>query len=296
MIKYFKLKFFILTFERFPNLFRPSSKPYISGDSFRKMADHVFDETKSIKATDVKEKDIVFVSPSVIDIYFSLIHPDIEFKYILITHNSDIRIGNFIKKYMDEKIMHWYACNLDIKINEKITLLPMGLENLRRLRFGRLKNFKYKNKFKNKLILCSIKDMPHFDEKIQSFYPDIEKRKNIKKVFLKFKNVTVKEFQSNKDYFFELNEYKYLICPPSSGYDTYRIWEGLLLAVFPVVEINEFTLNLKKLGVPGIYLENWKDLENISEAELENKYSNFIKKDYRKILSYSFWNKTIRKS
>ena len=166
MIKYFKLKFFILTFERFPNLFRPSSKPYISGDSFRKMADHVFDETKSIKATDVKEKDIVFVSPSVIDIYFSLIHPDIEFKYILITHNSDIRIGNFIKKYMDEKIMHWYACNLDIKINEKITLLPMGLENLRRLRFGRLKNFKYKNKGKNKLILCSIKDMPHFDEKI----------------------------------------------------------------------------------------------------------------------------------
>ena len=142
MVKYFKLKFFELTFERYPNLFRPSSKPFISGDSFRNIANHVFDETKSFKGSDVKEKDIVFVNPTVIDFYFHLIHPEINNKYILITHNSDIRIGKSINKHLDEKIIHWYASNLDIKTDKNISLLPMGLENLRRLRYGRLKNFK----------------------------------------------------------------------------------------------------------------------------------------------------------
>lgn len=293
MVKYFKLKFFELTFERYPNLFRPSSKPFISGDSFRNIANHVFDETKSFKGSDVKEKDIVFVSPTVIDFYFHLIHPEINNKYILITHNSDIRIGKSINKYLDEKIIHWYASNLDIKIDKNISLLPMGLENLRRLRYGRLKNFKNKKIIKNKLILCSIKDTPEFDEKIQSFYPDMEKRINIKKVFLNNRNVELEEFKSYKDYFSELRHYKFLICPPSSGFDTYRIWEGLLLDVFPIFEINQFTLNLKNLGVPGIYLENWKSLENFNEVSLNEVYSELIKDDYKKFVSYDYWHKEI---
>ena len=46
--KKLKIRFFWLTLERFPSLFRPSSKPFVSGDTFRKFSDHIFDETKSL--------------------------------------------------------------------------------------------------------------------------------------------------------------------------------------------------------------------------------------------------------
>ena len=47
IVKYLKIKFFWITLERFPNIFRPSSTPYLSGDTLRKYSDFIFDEIKS---------------------------------------------------------------------------------------------------------------------------------------------------------------------------------------------------------------------------------------------------------
>ena len=54
--KYVLIKFFWITLERFPNLFRPSSTPYVSGDTFRKFSNHIFDETVSFDPNKVKKK------------------------------------------------------------------------------------------------------------------------------------------------------------------------------------------------------------------------------------------------
>ena len=56
IVKYLKIKFFWITLERFPNLFRPSSKPFISGDTFRNFSDHIFDESNNIDIQKVKKK------------------------------------------------------------------------------------------------------------------------------------------------------------------------------------------------------------------------------------------------
>ena len=42
MFNSLKIKFFWLTLERFPDLFRPSTKPYISGDTIN-YCDYIFD-------------------------------------------------------------------------------------------------------------------------------------------------------------------------------------------------------------------------------------------------------------
>ena len=73
IIKKFQIRFFWITLERFPNLFRPSSKPYLSGDTLRNFSDHVFDESKSIKPNSIKKKDVVFVSSDLIDIFFNTV-------------------------------------------------------------------------------------------------------------------------------------------------------------------------------------------------------------------------------
>ena len=44
-----------------PKLFRPSSLPFVSGDTFRNFANHIFDETQTLKPKKVKEDDVVFL-------------------------------------------------------------------------------------------------------------------------------------------------------------------------------------------------------------------------------------------
>ena len=72
-----------------PSLLRLSSNPYISGDSYRKLANHLFDETTLLDPKDVKENDIIFLKTDLKEKYFSEYHNQIKSKYILITHNSD---------------------------------------------------------------------------------------------------------------------------------------------------------------------------------------------------------------
>ena len=99
LLKYFKLTFFWLTLERFPNLFRPSSSPYLSGDTLRKFSDHIFDEAKTFNPKSVKSGDIIFVNSIIIDIFFNTIHEKINSNYILITHNSDFYIDKKTTSY-----------------------------------------------------------------------------------------------------------------------------------------------------------------------------------------------------
>ena len=63
-------------------------------------------------------------------------------KNILITHNSDIEIGNNEEKYFDDKLVHWFASNLVIDSSKSISPIPLGLENRRYLSNGRLKILK----------------------------------------------------------------------------------------------------------------------------------------------------------
>ncbi|MCL5070244.1 MAG: hypothetical protein M1308_05025 [Actinobacteria bacterium] len=78
---------------------RPSSYPYISGDSFRAIANHIFEsKTEKFDAQGVKYGDIVFVSTYLIMDFFKNIHPFIANKYILITHNSDTAYSRILIK------------------------------------------------------------------------------------------------------------------------------------------------------------------------------------------------------
>ena len=64
-----------------PSFLRISSKPYISGDTFRNYSDHIFDETRSIVPKKVKKGDIVFLKTELKDIFFSEYHKKIKYPY-----------------------------------------------------------------------------------------------------------------------------------------------------------------------------------------------------------------------
>ncbi len=84
---YIKKRFKYILREKYPSIYRPDSRPYISGDTLRKFSDHVFDETRSVIPENIKKNDIVFLKTDLKEIYFKNYHKNIKSEYILISHN-----------------------------------------------------------------------------------------------------------------------------------------------------------------------------------------------------------------
>ena len=94
-----------------------------------------------------------------------------------------------------------------------------------------------------------------------------------------------------------MSSFKFNICPPGNGVDTHRFWESLMFKTVPIVVKTEFTSNLQNLGVPGLYLNNWSDLNKLSEEELNTVYKEIVEKNnFEVFLSYVFWKELIKKT
>ena len=283
---YFKQKRKILNYliHNFTFLYRPSSEPYISGDTFRKHADHVYDESKKLNPKNVKINDTVFISSTLVDTFFKEIHPLIDNEYILISHNSDRNITQEEIKYLDNKILHWFAQNMEGK-NNKISVMPIGLENLRYQLNGVLSDFQTtENIEKSKITLLSFNVVTNNKER--------------KKVLEALKNnrfIENNSFGNHREYFEELKKYKFNLCPEGNGLDTHRIWESLLALAIPVMIRNTFTENLASLNFPIMLLDEWEDFNSFSIEDLNKYYKKeTASKSFFDIVSYEYWLNKIK--
>jgi hypothetical protein len=110
------------------HLNRTNNYPYISGDGFRNLAQHIYDESSDFHPENVQIGDIIFMNPDFIEDYFTHKHPHIKHKYILITQNSDLGIEKRHTDLIDDKIAHWFAKNV-LHGHPKVTPIPIGLTN-----------------------------------------------------------------------------------------------------------------------------------------------------------------------
>lgn len=242
---------------------RPSSEPFISGDSFRKVADFIFDEKKSFNSKDVMKNSIVFVKADKLASFFETIHPEINASYILISHNSDENIDNTYFKYIDEKIIHWFAQN-NIEYHEKITPIPIGLENLYFFQSGIPFFFKKRNlKQKITKILYGFNVTTNLKERAEAL-DYLRKNKNAEGI-----QKRINPYQ----YISTLKNYKYVASPPGNGFDCIRTWEALYLNVIPIVKRNYNTEFFLNIGCPLLIMDNWEELNNIDEKYLINYYN-----------------------
>lgn len=282
-----KVRRFILNVKinNFPKLLRISSKPYISGDSFRKISNHIFDETQSFNPNNVNYGEVIFVKGDLLQLFFETLHPSIKNKYILISHNSDFEINESIIKYVDNKIIKYFAQNLNIPANEHITVLPIGLENRYYLNNGKLAHFK-----KN---LNSKKNLPI----LASFSNSNSERSEILKLIEVNSLIIHEKFKNHKEYVKSMKKFKFNICPPGNGLDTHRVWESLLLDTYPIFVRNTFTMNFEKLGLPALYLDNWSELNNLNQNILENCYKELkFKSLNKKFVNLKYWTNEIKDS
>ncbi|MDA9732311.1 hypothetical protein N9U41_00545 [Acidimicrobiaceae bacterium] len=268
-----KIYFLILNYYReklivkYPNLFRFSSEPYITGDTFRNIADHVLDDGKSIDLKKVSNGDIIFVQSNYIDNYFENYNLKIKKKHILISHNHYSPVTEKHLENLSENLIFWLAENLTTSINhDKLKALPLGIENLKKFKNGIRSHFeseqvKINQEKKDKLVLSSF--APH---------TNLESRKEIAEIVQKINYIDIATYPDHKNYILNLSKYKFNICPSGIGVDTHRYWESLYVKTIPIVVRNNLINHYEKYKIPMLILNDWEELFDFNKEELNQIY------------------------
>lgn len=261
----------------------PSSTPYITGDSFRAIADHVYDYDTQINKT-IEEGDIVFVRTWLLPAFFKYIHPLIKNRYILLTLNADPIIDEFYLPYLDEKIIHWFAQN-PLKLDPRITPLPIGIANKAQHRTGIVPLFKFFRMFKktkNK-ILFGFSVITNPKERT----PALEVLKNIPTA------EPISGFPEPISYLHLLSKYKFVASPPGNCPDTHRGWEALYLKTIPIAPRWYFLEYFADTGLPIWIVDDWNELRRYTEEDLAVKYDEMMRNAKWDALGFDFWKNKI---
>lgn len=284
-----ELKTFYLSYIR--KYIRISSNPYISGDTFRKMSNHIFDERGEINLLKVKDNDILFIKTDYLEDFIENYIDKIDKKISLIFHNSDLSFDEKHAKYFTNKNFTVFSQNLktDYTKFKNIYPLPIGLENRSYFMNGKLKNFnivlnKSQRIEKNKLVLCGFNPNTNNDRKI------------ILELTSQNENITFLRYSSNIEYLTKISEHKFNLCPEGNGADTHRFWETLLMGAIPIVKRSNLILNFEKFGIPMLILDDWKELITLNDEKLNKFYEiNYQKLKNNDYIYFDYWKQFINK-
>lgn len=270
---------------------RPSNDPYITGDSFRNLCDHVYDEDSNFNEDDVKLGDLVFVSNPKILEYLQTKHRKIANPYILVEHNGDSPIDKQIADLLDDKIYKFYAQDVTYA-HEKIVPIPIGFENLR----------------------IYVNAIPYILNKHRKLR-DIYKNKKINKIFFNFsigtnpterapaykyfsqhpQMETIDFFAPSSMHFRILSKYKFVASPPGNAIESCRTWESLLVNTIPIVKDFASMVYFKKIGVPMWIVKNWNELDGLTEDDINRKYQELLPGANFEPLYMDYWKKEIQR-
>lgn len=262
---------------------RTSGYPFITGDTFRLMSDHICDETNlPFDPAAVKFADIIFVSAQIdiLKFFFSKYHPLIKNPYILITHNEDTSVPGPVYTYLDDpKLLTWFAQNID-QGHPKLIAIPIGFSNPVWGELGNTKNYH-----------DAMKNIPDFNSRENKAYMNFNVGtcpKRRQPVWDFFKNkpfVHTVSRRSHRQHLEDLKQFRFVISPPGNGIDCVRHWEALLMGCIPIIQHSPIDILFDQL--PVILINNWNEVTSdfLNKKYEELKNQNF---DRRKVL-IDFW-------
>ena len=266
---------------------RPSSKPFVSGDSFRSLADHIVEPDSRIDAKSVEPGDIVFVQASELVRFSESILSHVTSPFILITHNGDLNIdGRFSALANDEKILHWLAQNLVFR-HPKLTAIPIGLENRCLHSHGIIRDFRRfagRGFPKSNRILYGFTVSNNAGERA----PAVEAlRASSQADFTSRLN--------SRRYRQLLNRYGFVASPPGNGTDCHRTWEALYLGVVPILKRSLFYSFFPDL--PALFVDDWNEVTQWDEAFLAKSRALLSPRiESTPYLRFDHWSELIRET
>jgi hypothetical protein len=282
---------FRIYFSRFVKLklgLRNSSEPFISGDSFRKRANLVWETSSpNFELKDVNPNDVIFCESACVSELSERVLNNLTSSVTLVLGNSDqnhddkfqyLRSNPFVKKV--------FAQNLSIWLDGFIPL-PIGLENSWRSHHGKVNDFK-------RLLNVKLTRKPRI---MWTF--SIETNTALRgKAAQELSNIAVADRfgrTASKEHRQLLLTYSFVASPPGNGLDTHRTWEAMYLGCVPIVLRSYMTEFFRDLGLPIWIVDSYQELESFDEQQLMNKYEEFKPSFENKALWFDYWQEQILK-
>jgi len=273
---------------------RPSSYPFISGDTFRSIANHIHEsgrenpdgKDRTFNPKKVNYRDIVFVDGAYIENYFKDVHPHITNQYILITHNNDWNVTEKELGFIDNKIIHWFAQNV-LVFHSKVTPIPIGLENAHFANAGYIPLY-------SKLSPQDKKRLPRI---LAGFNVASNKKERSAALETLSRNLNVdiiKKRLNQNEYVSLIKKYSFVASPPGNGEDCIRTWEAMLFGTIPIVKRSIGIEYFEKLNLPLFIIDSWDELNNLSEYDLKSKYDLIMSQADRRPLYMDYWLNLIK--
>jgi len=276
--------FFIIAF-----IFSSFETPYnrhpnnycVSGDSFRSYCDFAYDELdRSLDPSSVKPGNVIFVKTDFLGEFFQKIHPKINSKYIIVSHNSDYGAPGNFKAYLDdEKLVAWFAQNVDGYVHKKLHPIPIGIANKMWPHGNEELIKKYmKGNFKREYFLYNnFKECTYFE------------RIYVNELFKDLPYCHSSGLKDYENYLKDVASSFFILTPRGNGVDTHRIWEAFYLGSVAIVKTS--SLDTLYADLPVIIVKDWKEVnEEFLKAkflEMENKHFLYEKLDIK------YWHKLI---
>jgi len=267
---------------------------FIVGEKFYNVSDFIYSSDKveygnedynklnnTFNIDKLKNINIVYLHTMYKNQFFKLIE-NIDKKFIIITHNSDINI-DFDNS--PKNVIKWFSQNVNCK-SDKLESLPIGLENTRWFSHLRKKE-KMIQKLNEKK---NIKSLLYINHNPQT-YP--KERLEPYKIFQKKPWVSL-EVGSNgqrfDNYLDNIYNHKFTLSPRGNGIDTHRKWEALYLNTIPIEKRN--INNTFYEDLPICFVDEWED---ITEDFLNSEYARIMKTQYNlEKLNVEFWKNKIK--
>jgi hypothetical protein len=263
---------------------RVSSAPYISGDSFRAIADCLFDETSRILDPYlVKKGDIIFVKTDYLQEFFTKIHPWIQAPYILITHNSDHGAPGIFAHYLeDEKIIMWFGQNPTVINHPKFTPIPIGIANQYWVH-GNISTFSSLDTKKVSSVRSYLLGLNFRLGTNRSLRGPVSACFSVQSYCHEMSS------SDHATYLKNMQNVCFILSPEGNGLDTHRTWEALLMGAIPIVTHSMLDPLFETL--PVLIVNDWTQ---VTESFLTKKYEEMHKRSYTmEQIWFEYWKKRV---
>jgi hypothetical protein len=263
---------------------RPSSAPFLSGDTYRALTDYRYDETSSFDPSRLEPRSILFVSSIRLVEFVTQALPMIKVPFVLITHQGDVNIGTEFQDLAENPmLLHWFAQNCLLE-HTKVTSLPIGLEDRWRHNNGEVRHFR-------RLMKKNTPTIPRIAFGF-SIGTNLEKRVACYRALRTAKvAVELPQYLSGRVYRNTVSRYMFIASPPGNGLDCHRTWEALYMGCIPIVEDNYMNREFLKMGFPLVLVVDWNIIKDWKEEELRMRYEDLRRRTKLDAMFAPWWER-----
>ena len=266
---------------------RPASFPYLSGDTFRSMADHIWEAGKEdLKPGEIIPGDVIFCQSHMLEALCERVLMHTSIPITLLLGNSDRNHTQSLGKLLaDAGAVKTFAQNLADYV-PGVEPLPIGLENAWHSTNGRPKDFRAnrknsQNRITRVMWAFNVETDPIGRKKAANDLVNVPTSDRLGLL-------TPKQHRS------ALTRYSFVASPPGNGLDCHRTWEAMYLGCVPIVLRSHMTQIYELMGLPVWVIDSFEELRDLTEEQLQARYVELSPKFETEAMWAKYWISRIR--